>query len=465
MISPSRQLTSRFALNIVWAQKAIVCLVVASTLAVVSSAAAQGDQPDPKALLLQSASTIEASANSSVDLLVTSRMVRGEEDESAVHRFRYSKGDSNGFSLITFNEANEEIAEGIIVRGNGEVTLTWIPSVKRHQLKESNEGIAPFIKSGMAGGIANGLGSLVFGFFTTETISELNAQLTAAEYIALEEVNGQSLHRCRYTVGNDLMFDAWFSSEANPVVIRVQPDLSEMAKSSPAAQQFDNFDYTITFDFANWNLDAKFGPAEFDFSEPEGSELVLSIMEQRSEAPHPLLGVAAPPVELMNLAGEPVNLAAHLGKEVVVLDFWATWCPPCVAALPILDEITSSLADRGVVFYAVDQGEDAETVSAFLEQRGISPAVLLDTEQAVANAYGVQGLPTSVIIGKDGKVQVVHVGFGQGLETKLTKELESLIAGEDLASKIALEMKAKQQAEKAKLAVLQQKLQDRAAKN
>lgn len=234
-----------------------------------------------------------------------------------------------------------------------------------------------------------------------------------------------------------------------------------MAKASPAAKQFENFDYTVTFDFVNWNLAAEFAPTAFDYNEPTDSDLVLAIMEQRSEAPHPLLGSVAPPVELMNLEGETVNLADHFGKEVVVLDFWATWCPPCVAALPILDQITASLADQGVVFYAVDQGEDAETVSAFLEQRDISPAVLLDAEQAASSAYGVQGLPTSVIIGKDGKVQVVHVGFGKGLEKKLTKELEALIAGKDLASQLAIEMKAKQEAEKAKLALLQKKLQER----
>jgi peroxiredoxin len=78
--------------------------------------------------------------------------------------------------------------------------------------------------------------------------------------------------------------------------------------------------------------------------------------------------------------------------------------------------------------------EDAETIRKFLEEQKLEVPVALDIEGAVAAEYGVTGIPQTVIIGTDGKVQVVHVGFSENLQQQLTAELNDLLAGKDLAA-------------------------------
>jgi peroxiredoxin len=146
-----------------------------------------------------------------------------------------------------------------------------------------------------------------------------------------------------------------------------------------------------------------------------------------------LLGKPAPDFELELLAGGKLKLSDLKDKKIVVIDFWATWCPPCRKALPILIEVTDGLKDKDVTFCAVDLREDAEKVKKFLEAQKLSCTVAFDKDGAVAKSYGVTGIPQSVIIGKDGTVQAVHVGFAADLKDRLTKELGTLIDGKKLA--------------------------------
>ncbi len=138
----------------------------------------------------------------------------------------------------------------------------------------------------------------------------------------------------------------------------------------------------------------------------------------------------APAFSLPMLQSEgEFSLEAHRGK-VVVLDFWATWCPPCVRGLPVISGVTAELADQGVVFAAVNLMEDPDTVAEFMKKKDWNFAVPLDSDGAVANQFGVSGIPHSVIIDKKGVIRHVHVGFGNADETekKLRAELEALIA-------------------------------------
>jgi len=161
------------------------------------------------------------------------------------------------------------------------------------------------------------------------------------------------------------------------------------------------------------------------------------MLAQQQEGPHPLLGKPAPTFTLDVLGGTKVNLADLKDKQIVVLDFWATWCPPCRKALPILVEVTDAYKDKGVTFYAVNIQESPEAIKAFLDKMGIKCNVALDKEGEAATKYKVQGIPQSVVIGKDGTVEAVHVGLAPDLKEEFKKELDTLIAGKSLVKKPA----------------------------
>ena len=160
-------------------------------------------------------------------------------------------------------------------------------------------------------------------------------------------------------------------------------------------------------------------------------------LAQLKEEPHPLLGTPAPTFTLDVLGGAKVNLADLKDKQIVVLDFWATWCPPCRKALPILVEVTDTYKGKGVTFYAVNIQESAEAIKTFLDKMGIKCNVALDKEGDAAKKYLVQGIPQSVVIGKDGTVEAVHIGLAPDLKEEFKKELDTLLAGKSLTKKPA----------------------------
>jgi peroxiredoxin len=117
----------------------------------------------------------------------------------------------------------------------------------------------------------------------------------------------------------------------------------------------------------------------------------------------------APDFGLEDLAGQTVRLSDLLGKPVL-LNFWATWCPPCRAELPALQAAHERYGDA-VVILGVDVSETAAQVLQFAPQYGLTYPILLDQDGAVSGSlYGVRGVPTSLVIGADGILSARHVG-------------------------------------------------------
>jgi len=111
-----------------------------------------------------------------------------------------------------------------------------------------------------------------------------------------------------------------------------------------------------------------------------------------------------PDFTLPALDGQPVALNQFLGKKPVLLVFWATWCPECKAAIPEINALHGGPLAGKLQVLGLDFRESREKVSAAVKSRDIRYPVLLDEKGKVARAYGVVGIPTYVLIGRDGKV-------------------------------------------------------------
>jgi len=143
---------------------------------------------------------------------------------------------------------------------------------------------------------------------------------------------------------------------------------------------------------------------------------------------HPLKGKTAPDFTLPGVDGKPVSLSSHLGKDVVVLDFWASWCPPCRKGLPILDRLASSMKGKPVAFYAVNIRESEALVTEFARREKLTLPILLDDSGLVADDYGVTTIPQTVIIDRAGKVHNVEVGLSLwGAEETILTEIQAAL--------------------------------------
>jgi thiol-disulfide isomerase/thioredoxin len=182
--------------------------------------------------------------------------------------------------------------------------------------------------------------------------------------------------------------------------------------------------FTEVVDFSAWNMDKL-------FPEAPPAERPAPQLSPRVETPaeRDLTGEPAPEFTLPLLDGGNFELAAYQGKNIVLLDFWATWCGPCRAAMPALMEVAREYAGKGVRYFAVNLREEPEKIRNYLKESGLQIAVPLDKEGTVAGKYGVRGIPTMVIVDKDGTVEKVHVGASPGLKAELARVLEDLLAG------------------------------------
>lgn len=122
-------------------------------------------------------------------------------------------------------------------------------------------------------------------------------------------------------------------------------------------------------------------------------------------------GMAMPSWELTNLQGQPVRSADFEGK-VVLLDFWATWCPPCRKEIPGFIELQERYGDAGLVVVGVSLDEGGPTVVApFVSNEGINYPVVMGDPTIVEAFGGVESIPTTFVIDRDGQIVGRHVGY------------------------------------------------------
>ena len=129
-------------------------------------------------------------------------------------------------------------------------------------------------------------------------------------------------------------------------------------------------------------------------------------------------------------SGRMFRLSDHLGKDVIYIDFWATFCQPCLAAMPHLKAMQEKYAPQGFTIVAVsmDGPESLGDVRAFVERNRLPFPVLLDEDSSIAAAYNPRkSAPLGVLVDRAGKIVKVHEGYNQGDERGLDAEVAALV--------------------------------------
>ncbi len=152
------------------------------------------------------------------------------------------------------------------------------------------------------------------------------------------------------------------------------------------------------------------------------SALALSVSSASAQG----VGSRAPSFDVPGTV-KPVRFADFKGR-VVYLDFWASWCAPCKQSFPFMNEMQAKYGPRGFSVIGVTVDQKREDADKFLVSTPANFLVAYDTTGKVAEAYQPKGMPTSFLIGADGKVRAVHVGFKDSNREALEREIEAALA-------------------------------------
>jgi peroxiredoxin len=137
-------------------------------------------------------------------------------------------------------------------------------------------------------------------------------------------------------------------------------------------------------------------------------------------------GAPAPSFTLASRGGQDVSLAQYKG-QVVMLNFWASWCGPCRQEMPLLESIYRKYNKMGFTMIGVNVEPDSNAANTWLQATPVSFPILYDRDSKVSKLYDVSGMPSTVIIDRTGKLRVLHRGYKPGDENEYLDSIRTLI--------------------------------------
>ncbi len=137
-----------------------------------------------------------------------------------------------------------------------------------------------------------------------------------------------------------------------------------------------------------------------------------------------------PQCQLSFLDGKLAEGWETMKGAVIYVDFWASWCPPCVKSFPFMSQLTHELKDKGLKVIAINLDESVEDAKEFLTKRSVNFPILIDASKQCAQDFGVIAMPSTYIIDKKGFVRHIHRGFRAGEAEELRSLIEQLLMEE-----------------------------------
>jgi peroxiredoxin len=153
---------------------------------------------------------------------------------------------------------------------------------------------------------------------------------------------------------------------------------------------------------------------------------ILVILAASSIAASSLEGQVAPDFVLKSATGENLRLSEYRG-DVVLINFWATWCGPCRQEMPLLNDLYGRYQRVGFNLLGVNIDDDPRRAMKMVQELGVNFPVLFDESKEVSKLYEVEAMPVTILVDREGRVRHVHHGYKPGYEEKYLTEIRSLL--------------------------------------
>ncbi len=154
--------------------------------------------------------------------------------------------------------------------------------------------------------------------------------------------------------------------------------------------------------------------------------LAVLVAAPASQAAMPAVGASAPDFALKSSSGKNLRLSEHRG-EVVMINFWATWCGPCRQEMPLLNRLHEQYRKAGFTLLGVNVDDKPQAAQDMARQLGVGFPLLFDSDKQVSRRYDVDAMPTTLLIDRAGKVRHIHRGFRPGYEIRYEAEIKELL--------------------------------------
>lgn len=265
-------------------------------------------------------------------------------------------------------------------------------------------------------------------FAVDDVTSVLFGAVNSKTYLGAESIDGTPTYHLRFEEKETgaqqaaVAWHAWINAKGPAYIRQVRFEVGKRRiKQGSGLEQ--EIAIAIVDRFSDWLLDPETTDKTWTFQLPVDARETLSFHSADSA----LVGTPAPEFVLTNLQGEPVTRTGIAPGRIVVLDFWSTTNDLCTLEMPAMAELAKEYEPLGVSYLAVNQGQSAAEIQAYLKQAGLEIPVLIDEKGETSVALEALKLPHQVVIDKDGIIRAVHTGYFPFLPAVLRKELDLLL--------------------------------------